>query len=66
MDANVWLWIALIAFLVFCCLPMFFMGRRSMRPNNKTNDKDDKSLTGVGDKQTVDWGKSITEDKKHE
>ena len=26
MDA--WLWVAIIAFLVFCCLPMLFMGRR--------------------------------------
>jgi hypothetical protein len=29
MDADSWLWVALIAFLVFCCVPMFFMGRRN-------------------------------------
>jgi len=28
MDANSWLWIALIAFLVFCCGPMLSMGKR--------------------------------------
>lgn len=27
MDTNTWLWIALIAVLVFCCVPMLFMGR---------------------------------------
>lgn len=27
MKANTWLWIALLAFLVFCCLPMLRMGR---------------------------------------
>lgn len=28
MDANSWLWVAFIAFLVFCCyLPMRLMGR---------------------------------------
>lgn len=31
MDANTWLWVALIAFLAFCCLPMFLMGRRNKR-----------------------------------
>ena len=31
MDANAWIWVALIAFLVFCCLPMLFMGRRAKR-----------------------------------
>lgn len=39
MDANVWLWVALIAFLVFCCLPMLFMGRRDSRsPDAKGQD----------------------------
>lgn len=28
MDANSWIWLALIAFLVFCCVSMLFMGRR--------------------------------------
>lgn len=25
METNSWLWFALVAFLVFCCLPMLFM-----------------------------------------
>lgn len=29
MQGNPWLYVALIAFLVFCCLPMLFMGRRA-------------------------------------
>lgn len=28
MDANSWLWIAVIALLALCCVPMLFMGRR--------------------------------------
>ena len=28
MDTNTWLWIALIAFMIFCCLPMLRMGWR--------------------------------------
>lgn len=28
MSANSWFFIAIIGFLVFCCLPMLFMGRR--------------------------------------
>lgn len=36
MDANVWLWIALVAFLVFCCVPMLFMRRgHSKDPDHK-------------------------------
>lgn len=36
MDANSWLWIALVAFLIFCCLPMMFMrhGHRSGKSKN--------------------------------
>ena len=25
MDANTWLWIAIAAFVIFCCLTMVFM-----------------------------------------
>ena len=39
MNANWWLWIALIAFLIFCCLPMI-MGRRSRRSDESANEKD--------------------------
>ena len=31
MDTNSWLWIAIVAFLIFCCLPMLFMGRHDKR-----------------------------------
>lgn len=42
MNANWWLWIALIAFLVFCCLPMF-MGRRRGRPHDVVKGEDKNS-----------------------
>lgn len=35
MDADSWLWVALIAFLVFCCLPMVLMGRHHRRSGDK-------------------------------
>ena len=34
MVANSWLWIALIAFLVFCCLMMLFAGKRGKPPHD--------------------------------
>lgn len=40
MNANWWLWIALIAFLVFCCLPMLFMGSRRRRPRTAAKEED--------------------------
>ena len=40
MDADSWLWIALIAFLIFCCAPMLLMGRRDKRPHYKDRDED--------------------------
>jgi hypothetical protein len=40
MHANSWLWIALIAFLVFCCLPMLFMGRDRSRPHDAGKEED--------------------------
>ncbi len=39
MIENPWLWIALIAFLVFCCLPMLFMKRRG-RPSVDAEKKE--------------------------
>lgn len=38
MEANTWIWVALIAFLVFCCLPMLFMGRQNHKPADGTGD----------------------------
>ena len=37
MNANWWLWIALIAFLIFCCFPMF-MSRRGRRPRTAAKE----------------------------
>lgn len=39
MNANSWLWIALIAFLVFSCLPMLFMGRHHRRPHDAAKEE---------------------------
>ena len=45
MDANSWLWVALIAFLVFCCLPMLFMGRHDKHSAHRdTSGRGDKSV----------------------
>lgn len=41
MDTNSWLWIAIIAFLIFCCLPMLFMGRRGKYPADETSKEED-------------------------
>jgi hypothetical protein len=43
MDANSWLWIALIAFLVFCCGPMLFMGKRRSPPQDEAKEEDKNS-----------------------
>lgn len=40
MDAYVWLWIALI---VFCCIPMLFMGKRDNRSHDAAKENDGKS-----------------------
>ena len=40
MEPNSWLWLALVAFLVFCCLPMLFMR------HDKHADHTDKSDGG--------------------
>ena len=40
MDGIPWLWIALAAFLIFCCLPMVFM--RHDHPSHEKGDADGK------------------------
>ncbi len=40
MDTNLWLWIALIAFLIFCCIPMLFMGSRRGHPKDTAKGKE--------------------------
>lgn len=35
MDTNTWIWVALVAFLVFCCGSMFFMGRHGRQSSSK-------------------------------
>lgn len=44
MGANSWLWFALIAFLIFCCLPMLFMGRGRRPPQDAApeNERENK------------------------
>lgn len=43
MDANSWLWIAVIAFLIFCCIPMLLMGKRRSRSPDAAKEEDRKS-----------------------
>jgi hypothetical protein len=38
MDANSWLWVALIGFLVFCCLPMLFMRRHTNHSGHEPSE----------------------------
>ena len=38
MDADSWLWIALIAFLIFCCVPMLLMRRHGNRAHDGDED----------------------------
>jgi len=42
MDANSWLWLALLVFLVFCCGSMLFMGRRERHSSAKHGRDDDR------------------------
>ena len=42
MNANWWLWIALIAFVVFCCLPML-RGRRRRSPHDAAKEEEKNS-----------------------
>ncbi len=42
MDANSWVWVALVAFLVFCCLPMVFMRRDHSSREKGSADRGDK------------------------
>lgn len=46
MDADSWLWIALIAFLIFCCMPMLLMGRHNKRPQDKDRDEEVRQPSG--------------------
>lgn len=52
MVGNSWLWIALIAFLVVCCLPMLFMGRHHKRSIDTHRKDDGSQSSGPRDKPT--------------
>ena len=52
MDADSWLWIALIAFLIFCCMPMLLMGRHDKRSNDKYRGDDVGQPSGSFEKTT--------------
>ncbi len=43
MDQTSWLWIALIAFLVFCCAPMLFRARHQGRSPDVPKEQNRKS-----------------------
>lgn len=43
MRGDWWPWIAFIAFLIFCCLPMLFMGRRHARSRNAKKEEEKNS-----------------------
>ena len=51
MNTNTWIWIALIAFLVFCCGPMLFMGRRHSKDSDRTNMSDETKNKASSEKQ---------------
>lgn len=51
MDTNTWIWIALIAFLVFCCGPMLFMGRRHSEDSDRKNMSDETQNKASSEKQ---------------
>ena len=42
MDANAWVWVTLIGFLVFCCLPMLFMKHDHGSHETRRADRSDK------------------------
>lgn len=42
MDANWWSWVAVIGFIVICCVPMLFMGKRNSRSHNAAKGEDRK------------------------
>ena len=52
MDADSWLWIALVAFLIFCCVPMLLMGRHDKRSHHKERDENVVQPSGSLDSTT--------------
>lgn len=48
MDGNAWLWVAIVAFLVFCCLPMLFM-RHGAHGSRQDDRHDGVGPSGGGD-----------------
>lgn len=42
MHVN-WLWLVIVAFLVLCCVPMLFMGRRKRDKRGAGKKTDEKS-----------------------
>jgi len=51
MNTNTWLFIALIAVLVFCCGPMLFMGRRHSKDSDHKNMSDETKNKASSEKQ---------------
>ena len=46
MEADSWLWIALVAFLIFCCVPMLLMERHNKRAHHKDRDENVEQRSG--------------------
>lgn len=42
MNADPWLWVALVAFLIFCCVPMLFMRHGDRGGKSKSQDDQEK------------------------
>lgn len=42
MEPNSWLWIALVAFLIFCCIPMLFMRQRDSHSHDAPQGPEDR------------------------
>lgn len=46
MNSIPWLWIALIGFIVLCCIPMLFMGKRDRNSHSGAAQDGDKKTGG--------------------
>lgn len=50
MNSNTWILIALVAFLIFCCGPMLFMGRRRSKDSGQKNMSDETKIKASSEK----------------
>lgn len=45
MNANAWVWVALIAVVLLCCVPMLFMGRHGKTSRDHSHRGKDSGTT---------------------